>query len=151
VLVAVGTGEEVVGAGAGLVAGGARVWLTVTLGLGDAAGALADCGDGRAVAVACAACAVCRALGRAAVPVAGRVLGVPCGFAPCCPGACDGAAVAAGSVGGTVCTLAAGADAVRANTIAKPTVASAPNWAVRQVSLLSRRKPSSRASAGESS
>jgi hypothetical protein len=151
VLVAVGAGEEVTGAGAGVVAGGARVWLAAAVGLGGAAGALADCGDGLAVAVACAECAVWLALGRAAAPGAGWVRVVPCGFAPCCPGACNGAAVAAGPVGGTVWTFAAGADAVRANTIAKPTVASAPSWAVRQLSRLSRRKPSSRASAGESS
>jgi len=59
--------------------------------------------------------------------------------------------VVVGSVGSTLLTFAAGVGAVRANTIAKPTVATAPSCEVRQVSRRSRRKPDSRVAAGESS
>jgi hypothetical protein len=123
VLVAVGAGEEVVGAGAGLVAGGARVWLAATLWLGDGAGALADCGDGVGLGREPAWVA-----GWVAGCVADRVPAMPCGFVPACPAAGGGAAaVVDGPAGGAGATLAAGAGAVRANTIAKPTVASAPS------------------------
>jgi hypothetical protein len=110
VLVAVGAGDEVLGAGAGVVAGGARVWLTVGLGAGAAVG----------LAAAGLACAVRWPPGL----VAGRVPARPCGFAEACPAA---GAVAGRDPGGTVCTFAAGACAPRANTTAKPTVASAPS------------------------
>jgi hypothetical protein len=116
VLVAVGAGDEALGAGAGVVAGGARVWLTAGLGAG------AD--DGLAAAVV--ACTVRWLLGRVAARGPGRVLARPCGFAEACPAAGAGV-VAAGDPGGTVCTFAAGAGAVRANTIANPTVASVPS------------------------
>jgi hypothetical protein len=123
VLVAVGAGDEVAGAGAGVVAGGARVWLAARLGLGDGAGARADCGDGLA-----GAWVACGPLGRATARVPGCVLAMPCGLVPGCPSARDGAAVAVGGTAdGTVWTFAAGAGAVRANTMAKPTVASAPS------------------------
>jgi hypothetical protein len=131
VLVAVGTGDEVDGAGAGLVVGGARGgWV-------DAAGAPElGCGAGLA-----------DALGwlpdRPADCDAGCVLAVPCGVLPDCPGDRDVVAAAlaapaapaapvapvapAGAAGGCCWTFAAGACAVRAKTIAKPTVASAPS------------------------
>jgi hypothetical protein len=58
---------------------------------------------------------------------AARVLATRRGFLPCCTVACGEAAGLADSVGGAVATLAAGAGAVRAKTIANPTVASAPS------------------------
>ena len=148
VLVTVGTGEEVDGAGAGAVVGGASV------GVGDGvAGWLAGCGVGWPAAGEVAAgrvpagWAACVTAGAAAlrVPAARRAFWV-------CRAMCDGAAVAfAGPAGGVVWALAAGAGAVRANTIAKPTVANAPSWVVRHVRRPSRRKPASRVPAGESS
>jgi hypothetical protein len=83
--------------------------------------------------------------------VAERALAARRGFLPCGTVAWGAAAGLADSVGGAVWTLAAGAGAVRAKTIANPTVASAPSWVVRQVSLPSRRNPASRVCAGESS
>jgi hypothetical protein len=148
VLVTVGTGEEVDGAGAGVVAGGASV------GVGDAAaGWVAGCGAGWPAAGWVVAAPPVTAGWLAFVP-AGAALRVPMarrGFWAC-RAACDGTAVAlAGPAGGVVWALAAGAGAVRANAIAKPTVASAPSCVVRHVRRPSRRKPASRAPAGESS
>lgn len=85
-------------------------------------GAGADAG----LAVAGVTCAVRWEPGRVDVGGAGFVLARPCGFAEAGPAAGTGT-VAAGDPGGTVCTFAAGADAPRANTIANPTVASAPS------------------------
>ena len=45
---------------------------------------------------------------------------------------------------GWLLTVAAGA--VRANTVAKPTIASTPSWVVRQVRRDKRRSPRNRAS-----
>jgi hypothetical protein len=61
--------------------------------------------------------------------VAGRVLAAPLGFLVAwCAAGCVAAPFACGAcVGGTTWTFAAGAAAVRANTIANPTVASAPS------------------------
>jgi hypothetical protein len=59
--------------------------------------------------------------------VAERVVATRRAFLPCCTVAWGEAAGLADSVGGVVWTLAAGAGAVRAKTIANPTVASAPS------------------------
>jgi hypothetical protein len=117
VLVTVGTGEAVDGAGAGAVVGGARV------GLGAGAGA---CVVGRGAGWA-AACVVCCAPGCGADCVAERALAPRRAFLPCCTVAWGEAAGLADSAGAGVWTLAAGAGAVRAKTIANPTVASAPS------------------------
>ena len=113
----VGTGEELDGAGAGAVVGGASD------GVGDCAGA-AEAGraDGWA-----AAAVVCCVPGCSACCVAERALAARRGFLPCGAVAWGEAAGLADSVGGVVWTLAAGAGAVRAKTIANPTVASAPS------------------------
>jgi hypothetical protein len=57
--------------------------------------------------------------------------------------------VALGVGRGWLATVCAGA--VRANNVAKPTVASAPSWVARQVSRDRRRSPADRAASGGSS
>jgi hypothetical protein len=78
-----------------------------------------------------AACVVCCAPdcdpGGSAGCVAERALAPRRGFLPCCAVTGGEAAGLADSAGGTVWTLADGAGAVRAKTIANPTVASAPS------------------------
>jgi hypothetical protein len=64
----------------------------------------------------------------------------------------DGEALVAFTVGagaGGLLTVCAGA--VRANSVAKPTVAIAPSWVARQVSRDRRRSPAERAASGGSS
>jgi hypothetical protein len=63
--------------------------------------------------------------------------------------ACCGVAEAAGTAVGGFWTGAVCAGALRANTTAKPTVASVPSWVARQVSLPSLRTLTSRACPGE--
>jgi hypothetical protein len=63
--------------------------------------------------------------------------------------ACCGVGEAAGAAVGGCWTGAVCAGALRANTTAKPTVASVPSWVARQVSLLSLRTLTSRACPGE--
>jgi hypothetical protein len=63
---------------------------------------------------------------------------------------CCGVAEAAGAADGGFWTGAVCAGALRANTTAKPTVASVPSWVARQVSLPSLRTLMSRACPGES-
>jgi hypothetical protein len=120
-LLVVGAGVALVGAGAGGVVGGAS----------------------RGVAGA-----VVGAAGWAAAAdvwtVAGFRVGelVTCSRVAACRG---GVAEAAGVAVGGVWTGAVWAGALRANTTAKPTVASAPSWVARQVSRPSRRTLTSRA------
>ena len=64
--------------------------------------------------------------------------------------ACCGVAEAAGTTVEGFWTGAVCAGALRANTTAKPTVASVPSWVARQVSLPSLRTLMSRACPGES-
>jgi len=137
----VGAGAALVGAGAGGLAGG------VSRGV---AGAADGCAAG------CAAGAAGWTVGWAVGwPAAGRVatgeLVARNGLLRCCaaPGTVARAA-GTGLADVAVWTFAVFAGAFRANTTAKPTVASAPICVVRQVSLLSRRRPASRACAGES-
>jgi hypothetical protein len=133
----------VLGAGAGVVAGGARV-------AGAEVEGAALVGAGAVPVGVVAAGAVVCPVAASAVPVAvaevvedradaeDRAAG--CDLA--CP---EGAAallvagVATGTVGLFVC-----AGALRAKTVAKPTVASAPSWVTRQVSVRRRRNPASR-------
>jgi len=62
----------------------------------------------------------------------------------------EGLAVVTLGVGcGGLLTVCAGA--LRANSVAKPTVASAPSWVARQVSRDNRRSPAERAASGGSS
>ena len=123
-LVAVGAGDEVDGAGAGGLLGGARV------GAGrDVVGAAVGCGAG------CAddGCAAPWA-GRDACPAAARVApGEPPTVRGWCPegvalgeGVWDGVSAAGADLPGAVVSLFAAGAAVRANRIANPTVASAP-------------------------
>ena len=153
VLVAVGAGDDVDGAGVGGLLGGAKV--------GDAVvGTAVGCGVGRADGCADDGCAPGAAGGWEPCPAAARLApagplafaGFGPGFAAARAGVCAGVSAAGvGLPGAVVWLLAVCAGAVRANTIAKPTVASAPIWVPRQVSRPSRRKPASRACAGESS
>jgi hypothetical protein len=159
VLVTVGAGDELVGAGVGGVAGGVRVGVARGV-VGATDGCGVGCADGDPVGGAAADPVGCAAADVAELAVAapGRVA---CGKPPCRPvltRLCGPAAVVAGAgdtvagLGGVTVSLpAVCSGAVRANTIAKPTVASAPIWVVRQVSRPSRRNPASRACVGESS
>jgi len=136
----VGAGAALVGAGAGGLAGG------LSRGVAGAADGWAAGADG------CVGGADGWALDR---PAAGRVatgeLVARDGLPTCC--AAPGAGVRAagtGLVDGAGWTFAVFAGALLANTNAKPTAASAPSCVVRRVSLLRRRRPASRACAGES-
>lgn len=155
VLVTVGAGEEVDGAGAGGLLGGASV------GEGRAdVGAAVGCGVGWADGADDAGeeddgadCAWPAPVAAALVPGEPAALR---GFSPCrvpvCAWLWAGVSAAGAGLGGAALWLpVVAAGAVRANTIANPTVVSAPIWVLRQVSRPSRRKPASRACAGESS
>jgi hypothetical protein len=64
----------------------------------------------------------------------------------------DGEGLAAVTLGvGCGGLLIVCAGAVRANNVARPTVASAPSWVARQVSRDKRRSPAERAASGGSS
>jgi hypothetical protein len=160
VLVAVGAGDALVGAGAGVVAGGDKV-VRAMVGEGAAEGTPDD-------AVGCVAGAVL-GTGACGDPVEGLEAGdepdspagwvevlvdppLPCGFAwpAAAPEGTGLAFVAAGVAAGTS-WLVDWAGAARANTVAKPTVASALSWVARQVSRPSLRRPAVRAASGESS
>ncbi|MGD0699863.1 MAG: hypothetical protein ABSA02_08270 [Trebonia sp.] len=138
---AVGAGAAVVGAGAGAVAGGARVGAGVAGAVVGAVVAATAAGtlDGAADWTAA------RAVGWLAARETWYVLA---GRAAVREGA--GLGVTAGLAAGAV-WLAIWAGAVRAKSVATPTVARAPSCAVRQVSLPRRRRPASRVASGERS
>jgi hypothetical protein len=119
-LVVVGAGLALVGAGAGGVVGGASRGV-----VGAGAGAV----------------------GWAAGADGWTAAGFRVGELVTCPrvAACCGAAEAVGVTVGGFWTGAVWAGALRANTTAKPTVASVPSWVARQVSRPSRRTLTSRA------
>jgi hypothetical protein len=124
-LLVVGAGAAVVGAGAGGVVGGA------SFGAGGAVVGAAGCAtdaDGWTAAGF-----------RVGELVTGFLVTVCCGVAE-----------AAGAAVGGFWTGAVCAGALRANTTAKPTVASVPSWVARQVSRPSLRTLTSRACPGES-
>jgi hypothetical protein len=146
VLVAVGAGEEVDGAGAGAVVGGASVGVALAV-VGATEGCALGCADGWADG--CPDAVAAGALRTVADPVATGDLVVLAAFLLCFDALRAG--VCAAVLGGAVVLLTVCAGTARANTIAKPTVASAPSWVVRQVSRPSRRRPSSRDRCGESS
>ena len=117
------------GGGAGGVLGGARDFD----GLGAAAGAVVGAAAGAVVGAGWWWWRRCRR---------GEGLGLGLGAAL----EADGLTVTWG--GGWLLTVVAGA--VRANTAAKPTVASAPSWVARQVRRDKRRSPRNRASSAGS-
>jgi hypothetical protein len=159
VLVTVGAGDALVGAGVGGELGGARVGEGRGV-EGCGAGCVVGCPAVGCPAVGCPAvgcpaddCPAAGAPAWVACPAADRALAGPLarrGFAWCVAEAeaWADAAVAPGVGVVTVWLPAVCAGTFRANTIAKPTVASAPSWVVRQVSRPSRRRPVSRACAG---
>ena len=129
----VGAGDEL-GAAVGVVVGGASGALVVGAGVGvGCVGVEVRVVIGVADGVGASAWLVCGVADRPADPVgsaAGRVRTVASGFTAARVAANvgeAGPAEAADGVVGAGWTLAAGAGAVRANTIAKPTVASAPS------------------------
>jgi hypothetical protein len=110
-----------VGGGAGGVLGGARVGLGAALG----------CAVGWAAGLALT-CLITRAF----------LWWIAAGWGGA---AADGFALCGGGAG---LLAAAGAGAVRANKVAKPTAVRAPSWVARQVRRDRRRSPAARAAPG---